>query len=180
MNRLLRFLRRPVVLTVLAVLAAAVVFGLFWFQPWKLWVDEEVDEDLPSGVASPTATGSPGPSQPGTLATGKLISQEHPTSGTVRILQGADGKRVLRLEDLDTSNGPDLHVWITDAPVKDDESGWHLFDDGSHVSLGELKGNQGNQNYPLPAGLDLDRYTSVSIWCDRFDVSFGAAPLTRT
>jgi hypothetical protein len=43
-----------------------------------------------------------------------------------------------------------------------------------------LKGNHGSQNYPLPPGLDLTRYTSVSIWCDRFEVSFGAAELRRT
>jgi hypothetical protein len=45
------------------------------------------------------------------------------------------------------------------------------------VNLGRLKGNQGNQNYRIPADVDLSRYTSVSIWCDRFNVSFGAAEL---
>lgn len=90
----------------------------------------------------------------------------------------ADGSRILRLEDLDTSNGPALRVWLTDAPVKSGKDGWRVFDDGAHVNLGELKGNKGNQNYTLPADLDLARYTSVSIWCDRFDVSFGAAALT--
>jgi hypothetical protein len=52
-----------------------------------------------------------------------------------------------------------------------------VFDDGDHHDLGEIKGNRGNQNYELPDGLDLDRFRSVSLWCDRFDVSFGAAEL---
>jgi hypothetical protein len=57
-------------------------------------------------------------------------------------------------------------------------AGWRVFDHGRHVDLGPLKGNKGSQNYPLPADLDPTRYRSVSIWCARFHVSFGAADLT--
>jgi hypothetical protein len=53
-----------------------------------------------------------------------------------------------------------------------------VFDHSRHVDLGPLKGNKGSQNYPLPADLDLTRYRSVTIWCARFHVSFGAADLT--
>ncbi|MEU4211858.1 DM13 domain-containing protein [Streptomyces sp. NPDC026206] len=172
MGRVRRLLTRPIVIAVLALGTLAVGVGLYWFQPWKLWVDETVRE------SAPAAGGAPGDGVR-TLATGRLISHEHTTTGTVRILRLPDGSRVLRLENLDTSNGPDLRVLITDAPVKQGRAGWHVFDDGAHVSLGELKGNKGDQNYALPAGLDLNRYGSVSIWCDRFDVSFGAAALTR-
>lgn len=200
MRRLLQFLRKPVVLAVAAVLAVALAFGLYWFQPWKLWVDETVNEARPGPVnAVPVAPAAPvgtpvgqaaapapgataaAPSAPAagpvTLATGRFISHEHSTKGTVEILQLVDGTRVLRLQNLDTSNGPDLHVWITDAPVKEGTSGWRVFDDGSYEDLGKLKGNKGNQNYTLPADVDLSRLTSVTIWCDRFDVSFGAAQL---
>jgi len=85
---------------------------------------------------------------------------------------------VVRIEGLDTSNGPDLHVWITDRPVVDGPSGWTVFDDGAYLDLGALKGNKGNQNYVVPAGTDLAAYRSVTIWCARFRVSFGAAELT--
>jgi hypothetical protein len=95
----------------------------------------------------------------------------------VRILQLADETRVLRIEGLDTSNGPDLKVWLTDAPVIDGPDGWFVFDDGAYVDLGSLKGNKGNQNYPIPAEVALADLTSVAIWCDRFNVSFGAAEL---
>ena len=56
----------------------------------------------------------------------------------------------------------------------------YLFDDetGDFVDLGDLKGNIGDQNYELPADLDLDRYDFVDIWCVRFGVSFGSASLT--
>lgn len=58
--------------------------------------------------------------------------------------------------------------------------GWRVFADGKHVSLGKLKGNKGDQNYTVPAEVNIADYSSVTIWCDRFDVSFGAAPLRST
>jgi len=92
-------------------------------------------------------------------------------------LELEDGSRVLRIEDLETSDGPQLEVWITDAPVLEGFDGWFVFDDGAYERLGELKATQGNQNYELPEGLNLDQFSSVSIWCSRFAVSFGAAEL---
>ncbi|MEU9373661.1 DM13 domain-containing protein [Streptomyces sp. NPDC048255] len=156
-------------------------FGLYWFEPWQLWADETVDEAVPS-VSVPQSPGTSGipAGQPRTVAQGTLISHEHTTTGTVKVLRLADGSHTLRLESLDTSNGPDLRVWLTDAPVIEGQEGWHVFDDGKHVSLGELKGNKGDQNYPVPADVNLADYSSLSIWCDRFDVSFGAATLNRT
>lgn len=70
-------------------------------------------------------------------------------------------------------------MWLTDAPVNEGRDGWRVFDDGKYVSLGKLKGNKGSQNYTVPDEVDPSRYISVSIWCDRFDVSFGAAELAR-
>ncbi|MBB5852327.1 DM13 domain-containing protein [Amycolatopsis umgeniensis] len=176
-------MKRKRVLTVVAAgLVVAVAAGLYWFQPWKLWVNETVQEALPVAQTSAQVpeSAAPAPKEPAIVATGELISHEHATSGGVRILRAADGSLVLRLENLDTSNGPDLRVLLTDAPVLPGKDGWFVFDDGAQVSAGKLKGNKGSQNYTLPAGTDLARYSSVTIWCDRFDVSFGAAELTKT
>jgi hypothetical protein len=96
----------------------------------------------------------------------------------VKILELPDGSRILRFEGLDTSDGPDLHVWLSDAPVVEGTAGWYLFDDGRYLDLGSLKANKGNQNYEIPAATNLGDYTSVSIWCARFTVSFAAAQLT--
>ncbi|MFJ7049372.1 DM13 domain-containing protein [Streptomyces sp. NPDC101112] len=179
--------RTPLITGLTAMVVVALAAGLYWFQPWKLWQDETVTEALPGTVvdvprdpaAEPDQSPSPSaPTEPVTVSSGELISHEHTTKGTVRLVRLADGSHVIRLERLDTSNGPDLRVWLTDAPVKEGRAGWHVFDDGAHVSLGKLKGNKGSQNYPLPDGVDPSRYTSVTIWCDRFDVSFGAAALT--
>ncbi|MEU6810445.1 DM13 domain-containing protein [Streptomyces sp. NPDC046831] len=185
MGRLWKVLTRPLIIAVLVVAVAGGGFGLYWFQPWRLWQDEAVEEALPQVVetsAPPAAAPSQTPATPAgpqTLASGELISHEHTTSGTVKLVRLADGSHIVRLENLDTSNGPDLHLWLTDAPVKEGTAGWHVFDDGEHVSLGKLKGNKGNQNYALPEDVDPARFSSVSIWCDRFDVSFGAAELVH-
>ena len=179
-------LRRRAVLGVFGLGLVAAVAALALFQPWKLVVDETVDEAAPPGIEQ--VTDPPGRSAPvepmrqkapapRLLASGTLVSHEHESSGRVRVIALPDGRRILRLEDLDTSNGPDLHVWITDAPVRPGRAGWFVFDDGAYVDLGRLKGNRGSQNYDIPASVDLARLTSVTVWCDRFNVSFAAAAL---
>ncbi|MGK8558476.1 DM13 domain-containing protein [Nocardia gipuzkoensis] len=170
-----RITRSPItwIVTVLAVAGLGV--GLALFQPWRLFTDTTVQEAAPSVSAVP-ASGAEVP-QPRPIAHGTFVSHEHATAGAVVVLRLPDGSRVLRLENLDTSDGPDLHVWLTDAPVREGRDGWFVFDDGAHTDLGKLKGNQGNQNYTIPAEADLTQLTSVAIWCDRFNVSFGAAEL---
>lgn len=190
--------RTPAVATVaVAVVVLAVALPLF--QPWRLFTDKVVDEALPgtdpismtssssvpptiSGERStPPASAAPKstPTSPVRLSTGTFVTHEHDTRGTVSIVRLADGSRVLRLEGLDTSDGPDLEVWLSDARVLEGKAGWHVFDDGRYRSLGQLKGNRGNQNYVIPAGVELDGFRSVSIWCNRFNVSFGAAELAK-
>jgi hypothetical protein len=176
-NVVARLARRPVSWLVLAAGAGVVVVGLAFFQPWKLWVDQTVDEPAPPPAAA--AAVSQAAPEAATIALGAFISHEHDTTGTARVVREPDGSRYLRIENLDTSNGPLLKVWLTDAPVRPGKDGWYLFDDGQHVDLGALKGNKGSQNYPIPADVDLAAYRSVSIWCARFDVSFGAAELTN-
>ncbi|WP_153411113.1 DM13 domain-containing protein [Nocardia macrotermitis] len=70
-----------------------------------------------------------------------------------------------------------IGVWLTDQPLSPDD--WHNLDDGRHIDLGALKGNQGNQNYEVPPGTDLTGFPTVAIWCERFSVSSGAATLAR-
>ncbi|HEX9264600.1 MAG TPA: DM13 domain-containing protein [Candidatus Binatia bacterium] len=45
------------------------------------------------------------------------------------------------------------------------------------MDLGSIKGNIGDQNYDLPAGVDLSKYRAVTVWCKRFGVNFATAPL---
>jgi Electron transfer DM13 len=173
--------RRLIWVIALLVLLGGGAFGLYWFQPWKLVTDRTVNEAAPTSAASSAAT-SAGAAPSGTadapadrvVATGTFISKEHTTTGTVKLTELADGRRVLTLENLDTSNGPDLRVWLTDQPAS---AGWTAFDDGAWVELGRLKGNKGTQHYEIPAEVKIDSYRSVTIWCKRFSVAFGAAEL---
>ena len=178
-----RWWRKPAVLIPLALLLVIVLaIGAWLFQPWKLFTDEVVDEALPLPAAASSAPTNPGTTpeptpEPQVLAKGRFISHEHETTGRAEVLQLPDGKRVLRFEDLQTSNGPDLKVWLAAAPVIPGTDGWFVFDDDEFEDLGPLKGNIGNQNYRIPDSVDLKQLSSVSIWCDRFSVSFGAAEL---
>lgn len=182
-------MRRRVVIPAVALVAViAVAVGLYLFQPWRIFTSSTVIEDVPA-VATP-AVESQGPSAapspaapvapvalPRELAAGRLISHEHTSSGTVKILELPDGSRILRFEGLDTSDGPDLRVWLSNAPVVEGFAGWYVFDDGAYLDLGALKANKGDQNYEIPAATVLSDYGSVSIWCARFAVSFAAAEL---
>ena len=130
----------------------------------------------PSPVESSAPAETP-PAQDVVLATGTFEDAEHATSGSVRLLELADGRRFLRLEKLATSDGPDLHVWLSDQPSGGD---WNSYDDDKYVKLGKLKATNGNQNYEIPPTAELHDMTSVVIWCDRFNVAFGTAAVDLT
>jgi hypothetical protein len=106
-------------------------------------------------------------------AGGWFRSLGHTTSGRAAVLEVDGGRRFLRLDDLRTSNGPDLFVYLSATPADGPRD---AFDD-EFLSLGRLKANQGNQNYAIGARTRLDRYRSVVIWYRRFTYAFGAAEL---
>jgi hypothetical protein len=113
-----------------------------------------------------------------TLETGTFHGKVHSTSGRATIYEEQDGKLVLRLTSFKTSNGPDVHVILIAAMDADDDANF-LKSDTERVELGKLKGNEGDQNYEIPSGTDLSKFQTVSIYCERFDANFGAAPLEK-
>nr|WP_249420526.1 DM13 domain-containing protein [Rhabdothermincola salaria] len=121
-------------------------------------------DPLEAGLAEAERTGAPV-----AVSFGEFTSLDHPASGQAYLVVQPDGSRLLRIEDLDTDNGPDLRVVLSTAEV-----GSGSYDD--LVELGHLKGNIGNQNYEIPADLDLSSMRSVVIWCERFGSPFGEAP----
>jgi hypothetical protein len=143
-------------------LGGGLAFLTFWFAPWKLFVDEAVHEAQAVELR--------------VLSTGSFRSLEHETLGRALILEGPGGERTLRLEELRTSNGPDLVVILSPTPSSEDS--WTAYGKGEVVELGPLKGNLGSQNYAIPAGVDLARLKSAVVWCRRFSVAFGSAPLS--
>lgn len=158
-----------------AILGAALAIA--WFEPWRLFTQSSVQESIPPQTSESQQAEEPSVSEPKILLAGELISHEHETAGSVKVIELGDGSRILRIEGLETSDGPDLEVWLSDAPVLEGYDGWFLADDGEYVSLGKLKATAGDQNYEIPETIDLSRFSSMSIWCVRFAVSFGAAQL---
>jgi hypothetical protein len=109
------------------------------------------------------------------LAMGQFHGVAHESSGVATVFQLPDGKRVLRFTDFKTSNGPDVQVYLVAAPdAKDNDT----VKQAGFIEIGPLKGNVGDQNYDLPAEVDLQKYRAVTIWCRRFGVNFATAPLS--
>jgi Electron transfer DM13 len=112
------------------------------------------------------------------IETGTFHGKVHMTSGRATIYKEADGRLVLRLTNFKTSNGPDVHVVLIAAKDAADDANF-LKSNTEKVELGVLKGNEGDQNYDIPAGTDLGKFRTVSIYCERFNANFGAAPLEK-
>jgi hypothetical protein len=119
------------------------------------------------------ATGASG-SGPVAVEQGRFHSVAHNSSGTATVYQYPDGNRILRFTNFETSNGPDVQVYLVAAPDATDSD---TVKKAGFVHLGALKGNQGDQNYDIPPGVDLNKYRAATIWCRRFGVNFGTAPL---
>src|SRR5689334_18051474 len=139
-------------------------FGAWYaFRPERLFINQKVNEQFPTAAAA---------SNP--LASGQFHSGAHETKGMATVFQLADGKKTLRLTDFQTSNGPDVHVYlVAAADAKDNDT----VKNAGFLDLGSLKGNIGDQNYDVPGNIDLAKYRAATIWCARFNVNFGTAPL---
>jgi Electron transfer DM13 len=178
---------------------AVVAVGVLWylFRPDALVISKTVSEPFPdeghsmSAMAPSMARSTPAMAEPGTMAppamaaaaeepmtvtSGRFHTNAHETKGVATIYRLEDGRRVLRLTEFATSNGPDVRVYLVAAGDVQDEAAAKR---AGFVDLGALKGNVGDQNYDVPDGVDLVRYRAVSIWCRRFSVNFGAAPLSQ-
>ena len=152
---------------ILIAIGVPVLVAAWWaFRPEKLWINVKVNEPAPSASAD----------APQPLFTGRFESRAHPTSGRATIYRSPDGKPYLRLTGFMTSNGPDVHVVLARSG---DQALEQEIVKGSlgYVELGPLKGNQGDQNYDVPASTDLSQYGTAVVYCVRFHAIFGLAKL---
>lgn len=159
-----------------AVGVGVIVIMIGWWLLKPLFVDKEVNEVLPtmavteqSASVTPIVTMSTEKVKPLTMKyEGAFVDGEpgHHAKGKAFTVLSGD-TTILRLEDLDATNGPDLHLYLAKPGGKTSEG----------VNLGKLKGNIGNQNYELPPGTDLSVYSKVVIYCKQFSVDFGYSEL---
>src|SRR5262249_55508372 len=146
------------------------------------FLNKNVSEPVPGVIATAPAGGThhdatAGGSSPPTLQvvrSGSFRSLEHATTGRAIVLRGPAGILILRLEHLSTSNGPDLRVYLSRLPASSNLRAYRT----GFIDLGALKGNRGGQNYLIPAGTNLSAFKSAVVWCRRFVVGFGVAPLS--
>ncbi len=199
LRKVLRTRRGKVAVAVL-VLAAVPLIVLAWWLASPLFINKSVDEEFPRTASAHVPAGMTRAEAEAQMAEAEQVLHEmseampastasaiprlvgqfrdadgfHKGSGRATLYELADGSRVLRLEDLQVTNGPDLHVFLSAAadPVSRDE-----VKEGGFVDLGKLKGNIGNQNYQVPAGVDIRKYRSVVVYCVPFNVVFSVAPL---
>jgi hypothetical protein len=151
----------------LAVIVAIALWAAF--RPERLFVNAKVNEAMPAS-ASANASET-------ILASGSFHSVAHKSAGQATIYQLAGGKRLLRFNNFETSNGPDVHVYLV---ATKDATDSETVKQAGFVEVGALKGNIGDQNYEVSSDLDLNKYRAVTIWCKRFGVNFGTAPLTAS
>ena len=137
--------------------------------------------ETPGAVVSPTeaaaATPTAPPADPVALLEGGFFGADafHQGKGSATVYDLGDGSRVLRFEDFEVTNGPDLRVLVTPDPNPFDHA---ALAEAGYTELGRLKGNIGNQNYDIPPEVDTDSIGSVIIYCKPFAVIFSVAPLT--
>lgn len=99
------------------------------------------------------------------LAQGPMIARAHDVAGTALLIR-SDDETILRFEDLETINGPDLRIYLSTGPHNDD-----------FVDVGPLRATHGNVNYALPPNTDTGKYRYALIWCRAFGVLFSYAAL---
>jgi hypothetical protein len=162
-------MQRRTLVTLLALVIIAT--GWYLFRPERLFVNATVNESFPAATAA--KSNSDAMIKP--LSEGRFHDVAHKGVGMATIHQLTDGKRVLRFTDFETSNGPDVQVYLVAAEDATDND---TVKQAGFVELGALKGNIGDQNYDVPADVDLSKYKAVTIWCRRFGVNFATAPLT--
>lgn len=149
----------------LIVIGVALLGGVAYWLISPTFITTRVDDSLPTPPAQDGDAETPRER----ISTSVPImgTPGHEASGAVRIIEAADGSRELYFENFTTVNGPDLYVYL----AKD-------LDAEEFISLGRLRGTEGNIRYTIPEGVDIAEYRYALTWCQAFSVLFNSADLS--
>ena len=146
------------------ILALLIIAPIAYYLISPLFIVVEMNEDLPLGEKSISEI-----SKESILLRGNFVPSAHEATGDAILIEG-NGKKILRFEDFEVLNGPDLHVWLVpDLNFPEDD----------YIDLGRLKATKGNINYEISEEIDFEKYDKVIIWCVPFKVLFGYADLNQ-
>ena len=105
------------------------------------------------------------PSSAELLFEGSFKPRAHDVKGQALLIQEGN-KKILRFENFETINGPNLHIYLASD-----------LSDSDIIDLGTIKATKGNVNYEIPDGIDTNKYNIVLVWCVPFRVLFSYAEL---
>lgn len=172
--------RNPLIIGIVAVVAIAAL-AVAWWTISPLFIRTNLVEGqavtLPAASTDMESSGDKAMQMDGltVLASGNFDRKDdvHYANGKAILARQEDGSVVVRLQDLDAANGPDLYVLVSEHP--NPQSGPELHQ-GEH-NLGRLKATNGSFNYVLDPSIDVSKIKSVAIYCQAFSVLFSTAPL---
>jgi hypothetical protein len=164
---------KKLILIILAlfILSITAWLSLTYFEVQKLFINERVDEALPTETTADSTSQAPQK-----IAEGSLVRVDaiHYGEGAVQLFEDATGERIIRFDNVKIGNGPDLFVYVSDSTEPTNE----LESLGNYKNIGKLKGNIGSQNYTLPSTAELGfEPRTIIVWCKRFEVLFTYAVL---
>lgn len=152
---------RKLILIAAVIVIVAVGVGIYYGRYY--FIRTEVKEDIPTEMKTLSRQ----------VRAGNFTEIDfiHKGSGAAKILENEGGHKLLRFENFEVTNGPDLYVYLS----KSTEPTGDIKDLGDFINLGRLKGNVGDQNYEIAADQNIDGYNTVVIWCQKFGVLFSYA-----
>jgi len=131
-----------------------IVLAVAWFLLSPIWTVKLVNDVSPVVDTESVAK---------IISEGDFVASAHDVVGKAVVID-MNGKKILRFEDFETINGPDLQIYLSKDNTASDI-----------VNLGAIRGTKGNVNYEIPDGVDISKYNHVLVWCRAFSVLFSYA-----
>lgn len=149
------------------IILVIIILPIAWWLGSPLFIDKKVNEEFP--INNEGNLNGAFEEKTNSVLSGDFQDADrfHKVSGIAKYVSDED-KTYLRFEDFESTNGPDLKVYLANDLEAND-----------YINLGKLKGNIGNQNYEV-TDINYENYKYVLVWCEAFSVLFGYAEINKS